>query len=301
MRKTLSHRIGFISKLTFIACSVFTFATAIIAQSVPSPVMKLVVDETQAPCKIAFVHEEIRVTPGAIALAYPKWIPGEHGPTGPIQQLAVLKIHAGNTVLSWTRDPEEINTIHVNIPAGVSVINVDFDTLVENTISSHQLLLAWNTTVLYPLGIDKTKLMIQPSLLLPKNWKQASSMSVTGQSDNRVNFAPISLERLIDSPVLAGEFLRALPLNSGWPAELDVTGDTQAAVDSVDDAHAARRSGSRNVRIQALGKTTPADITKFGAALRRAGTRGFTILRRGRCCAFAKGSIGEVWLGTASA
>jgi predicted metalloprotease with PDZ domain len=238
MRKTLSHRIGFISKLTFIACSVFTFATAIIAQSVPSPVMKLVVDETQAPRKIAFVHEEIRVTPGAIALAYPKWIPGEHGPTGPIQQLAVLKIHAGNTVLSWTRDPEEINTIHVNIPAGVSVINVDFDTLVENTISSHQLLLAWNTTVLYPLGIDKTKLMIQPSLLLPKNWKQASSMSVTGQSDNRVNFAPISLERLIDSPVLAGEFLRALPLNSGWPAELDVTGDTQAAVDSVDDAHA---------------------------------------------------------------
>jgi predicted metalloprotease with PDZ domain len=200
--------------------------------------MKLVVDETQAARKIAFVHEEIQIKPGAIALAYPKWIPGEHGPTGPIQQFAVLKVYAGNTVLPWTRDPEEINTIHVNIPAGVSAINVDFDTLVENTISSHQLLLAWNTTVLYPLGIDKTKLMIQPSLLLPKNWKQASSMSVTGQRDNRVDFAPISLERLIDSPVLAGEFSRVLPLHSSWPAELDITGDSQAAVDNADDAHA---------------------------------------------------------------
>ena len=53
-----------------------------------------------------------------------------------------------------------------------------------------------------------------------------------------MNFAPVSLERLIDSPVLAGEFFRAVPLASSWPAELDITGETQAAIDNADNAHA---------------------------------------------------------------
>ena len=208
------------------------------AASVASPVMKLVVDETQAARKLAFVHEEIQVRPGALSLAYPKWIPGEHGPTGPIQQLAVLQIHSGNAVLPWTRDPDDIYTIHVNIPSGTDRISIDFDTLIENTISDHQLLLAWNTTVLYPLGIDKTKLMIEPSVVLPAGWKNTSSLVVKSQGDNRTDFAPVSLERLIDSPVLAGEYLRIAQLTSIWPAELDITGDSQTALDKADDAHA---------------------------------------------------------------
>src|SRR5215469_12486628 len=208
------------------------------AQSNLSPVMRLVVDETQASRKLAFVHEEIQVRPGALGLAYPKWIPGEHGPTGPIQQFAVLQIHSENAILPWTRDPEEINTIHVSIPPGTKLIKVDFDALVVNTISDHQLLLAWNTAVLYPRGIDKTKLMIEPSVVLPANWKNASSLTIKNQAGNRTDFAPVSLERLIDSPVLAGEYLRVVQLNSSWPAELDIAGDSQAAVDKADDAHA---------------------------------------------------------------
>lgn len=209
------------------------------AESTSAATMALLVDESRAPQRLAFVHEEIQVHPGPLALAYPKWIPGEHGPTGPIQQFAMLRIHAGKNELPWTRDPEEIFTIHINIPAGVNAIAVDFNTLMENTISDHQMLVAWSTVVLYPLGIDKTKLMIQPSLMFPQGWKQASSLTVTSANGNRVNFAPASLERLIDSPVLASEFLRVFQLNSSWPAELDVTGDTQAAIDKADDAHAA--------------------------------------------------------------
>lgn len=219
----------FFTVLAVAACSAQDNATA---------PMTLVVDETQAARKLAFVHEEIRVNSGELVLAYPLWIPGEHGPTGPLQQFANLRIRSGNTPLPWTRDPIEIATIHVDVPANTDSISVDFDTLMENTVSDHQLLLAWNTVVLYPRGIDKTELMIQPSVLLPPNWKKASSLQVTGQTGDRVNFAPISLERLIDSPVLAGDFLRTIPLSSSWPAELDVTGDSQAAIDKVDDEHA---------------------------------------------------------------
>src|SRR3984885_7139570 len=210
----------------------------VVAQSTPVPTKTLLVDETQAFRRIAFVHEEIRVQPGPLALAYPRWIPGEHGPTGPIQNLAAIRVHSGETTLPWTRDPDDINTIKIDVPPNTSKVTVDFDTLLENTISDHQILLAWNTSVLYPRGIDKRELMIEPSVLLPPNWKQGSSIPVTNQSGNRVTFAPTSLERLIDSPVLAGEFFRAVPLSSTWPAELDFTGDSQTAIDNADDAHA---------------------------------------------------------------
>ncbi len=213
-------------------------ATSASAQDRLAPVMTLVVDETQAARRIAFVHEEIQVRPGTLALAYPRWIPGEHGPTGPIQRFAALRVRSGSATLPWTRDPEDIYTIHVEVPAKTDRITVDFDTLLENTISDHQLLMAWNTAVLYPRGIDKRQLIIEPSILLPPNWQQGSSLRVTSLMGSRVNFAPVSLERLIDSPVLAGEFFRAVPLASNWPAELDITGDSQAAVDNADEAHA---------------------------------------------------------------
>lgn len=216
----------------------FAIASAPVAQNPPAPTMALLVDESQAARRIAFVHEEIRVKPGRLALAYPRWIPGEHGPTGPIHQFAALRIQSGTESLTWTRDPEDIYTIYVEVPSGVDRILLDFDTLIENTISDHQLLLVWNSALLYPRGIDKRDLMIKPSIVLPQNWKQGSSLKVTDGTGPRVNFEPVSLERLIDSPVLAGEFFRAVPLTSDWPAELDITGDSQASVDNADNAHA---------------------------------------------------------------
>ena len=220
------------------ALAITAAATGVCAQDSSTPAVVLTVDETQAARRIAFVEEAIRVQPGAVTLSYPRWIPGEHGPTGPIQQMAALRIRSGNVTVPWTRDPEEIYTIHFEAPPGTDQITVDFDVLLENTISDHQLLLAWNTAVLYPRNIDKRELLIEPSILLPPNWKQGSSLHVANQNGSRVSFSPVSLERLIDSPVLAGEFFRAVPLKSAWPAELDITGDGQAAIDQADDANA---------------------------------------------------------------
>jgi len=54
------------------------------AQGTSVPTKTLLVDETQAFRRIAFVHEEMPLQQGPLALAFPRWIPGEHGPTGPI-------------------------------------------------------------------------------------------------------------------------------------------------------------------------------------------------------------------------
>ncbi len=54
-----------------------------ILKSAP-PKLTLAVDATEAPRKIFHAKEAIPVTPGTATLYFPKWIPGEHGPTGPI-------------------------------------------------------------------------------------------------------------------------------------------------------------------------------------------------------------------------
>ena len=50
----------------------------------------LVVDATDAPRRIFHVRESIPVSPGPLTLAYPKWIPGEHGAEGPVTDLVAL-------------------------------------------------------------------------------------------------------------------------------------------------------------------------------------------------------------------
>ena len=57
-------------------------------------------------------------------LAYPKWIPGEHAPTGPVTDVVGLKITGGGKTLTWRRDPVELFIVMVDVPAGVTSIDV---------------------------------------------------------------------------------------------------------------------------------------------------------------------------------
>ena len=48
---------------------------------------------------------------GPLTLVYPKWIPGEHGPSGPLNTLIGLSIRANGQPLTWQRDPKEMFAI----------------------------------------------------------------------------------------------------------------------------------------------------------------------------------------------
>ena len=62
------------------------------------PPITLSLDASEAPRKILHSHLVIPVgTPGPLTLVYPKWLPGEHGPTGPITDLAGLRLTAAGT------------------------------------------------------------------------------------------------------------------------------------------------------------------------------------------------------------
>ena len=92
-----------------------------------APRIMVSVDATEAPRKIFHVRLTIPATSGTLTLYYPKWIPGEHGPTGPIQDLAGLRFTANGQDLKWRRDLLDGWTFHVEVPAGVSSVEAALD------------------------------------------------------------------------------------------------------------------------------------------------------------------------------
>jgi hypothetical protein len=88
-----------------------------------TPTVTISVDATSAPRKIFHAKLKIPATPGDFTLYYPKWIPGEHAPDGPVIDLAGLKFTAGGKLLKWRRDLLDGFTIHVEVPAGESTSN----------------------------------------------------------------------------------------------------------------------------------------------------------------------------------
>src|SRR5207245_9471539 len=118
----------------------------------PAPI-RLNVDARDAARKILHAKLTIPVAPGALTLHFPKWIPGEHSPSGPIVNLAGLVITAGGRTIPWQRDPVELWSIHLTVPAGASAIEVTLDHLAgwgEMTPALVRVL--WNELLLYPEG-----------------------------------------------------------------------------------------------------------------------------------------------------
>src|ERR1700730_5723758 len=92
------------------------------------PTITLSVDASEAPRKMFHAQLRIPAKPGSLTLYYPKWIPGEHGPTGPITDLTGLKFAASGRTLAWRRDLKDGFTFLVEVPAGATevVANLDY-------------------------------------------------------------------------------------------------------------------------------------------------------------------------------
>ena len=203
----------------------------------PATAITLSVDATEAPRKLFHARMTMAASPGPLTLVYPKWIPGEHGPTGPIVDLAGLKFTAGGKTLPWRRDDVDMYAFHLEVPAGVRELEVALDFLSPTfaggftagaSTTSHLAIVTWNQLLLYPEGSNISDVTFKANLTLPASWKFGTSLPVAGQSTNKINFAPVSLERLVDSPVLAGEFFLVIPLAANPPNEIDIAADNSA-------------------------------------------------------------------------
>jgi predicted metalloprotease with PDZ domain len=221
------------------------FVSPLFAASGPSPHITIALDATDAPRKIFHARLTVPAKPGTLTLYYPKWIPGEHGPTGPVQDLAGLKFSANGQALAWRRDLLDGWTFHVEVPAGVSSIEASLDFISPAgsegiytggaTATDKMAIVSWNDMVLYPEGWSSDDLTYSASLRLPPEWKFGTSLAVASQTEGEIKFAPVSLTMLVDGPVITGQYLKVVPLNPGQtpPVELDVAADSAAALDAL--------------------------------------------------------------------
>jgi predicted metalloprotease with PDZ domain len=199
----------------------FMGALSLHAQTSSSRI-KITADLTDAPRKILHAQMTIPVTPGPLTLLYPKWIPGEHMPSGPIDNLAGLFITANGQSLAWTRDDVNMYAIKLTVPAGVTQLDVKDDFLATAAASGFSAgastsaslaLLSWNELVLYPAGHkNDADILVQPSVVLPQGWQYGTALNKVGGDAGHVDFETVSLEQLVDSPLLTGRYFVEIPL-----------------------------------------------------------------------------------------
>ena len=219
----------------------FCFFVAISSSLGAAPIT-LRVDATEAPRKLYHAELNIPAAPGPMTLFYPKWIPGDHAPTGPINDLAGLRISAEGQPLVWKRDSVELFAFHINVPQGASSVDVKLDFLSpaeagggSNAVissTSELMVLSWNQMVLYPRGAAGEDLEVIAELKLPRDWKFGTALPVARTNGNSVQFKIVSLTTLVDSPVLAGRHFRRIELTPGAsPAHyLDIAADREEAL-----------------------------------------------------------------------
>ncbi|MEO7065503.1 MAG: peptidase M61 [Rhodanobacter sp.] len=197
--------------------------------------MKINVNATDLDHRIFTVHESIPVKAGPMYLLYPQWIPGDHEPSGPIDKVAGLMIHANGKVVPWTRDKYNAYAFQIDVPAGVSSIDVDFQFLASQNrregpirMTPEMLDLAWSKVTMYPAGYYARQIMTDPSVTVPAGWKVGSALEVQSQQGDTYLFKPINYVDLVDSPVIAGKYFKRLDLNPGSklaPIHMDIIAD----------------------------------------------------------------------------
>jgi len=192
-------------------------------RDVPYPgTIRLAVDASDVARGIFRVSETIPVSPGPLVLLHPAWLPGTHAPQGEIDKLAGLTITAGGQRIAWRRDPVDVHAFHLDVPAGVSSIDVAFQFLSATKpdqgsvlVTPNILALEWISNVLYPAGTFVRQIMVDPSATFPTGWTAASALPTTDDTrrGGTIHYAPVALDTLADSPVFAGRFARIEPLS----------------------------------------------------------------------------------------
>lgn len=213
------------------------------AQAAPQtalPAVRLSVDLHDATKRVFHSKIIFPVKPGPLTLVYAKWIPGEHSPTGPIVDLTGLHFRAGGKEIAWRRDDVDMYAFHCEIPAGDSELEISLDYLSPVDLSGreHQsatqklALLNWYMVVLYPQGQKSDDLTFVASLRVPAGWKYGTALPVARESAEQIEFQPATLTRLIDSPVIMGQYMRTIELSKGQKPEhfLHIAADGPSAL-----------------------------------------------------------------------
>lgn len=214
--------------------------------------LTLNVDATDLNHRVFKVRETIPVSQtGPMTLFFPEWLPGNHGPVGPVSSLGGLIFTANGQRVEWVRDTLNTYAYHVDVPPGTTELVAEFQRLsplndgqgrVE--ITPEMLNIQWEKMILYPAGHYSRNITFVPSVTLPAGWKLGTALETASTADASTTFKPVNLEVLVDSPIFAGLHYRQVDLDPGGrsPVRMNLVADSAAGLAATDDQISLLRS-----------------------------------------------------------
>ncbi len=175
-------------------------------------------DLSDATKKIYHAEVEIPVSAGIVDLTTPKWIPGNHRPTGPVEDIVGVVFSADGKPLSWRRDDVDMYEFHVVVPKGVTTLHAHLDCIVTERLTQKFAVLEWEKLLLYPAHVPVASIAIQPSVKVPEGWGIGTALTPTSPYDAQhpaggtTQYAATTVEQLQDSPVITGQYFHEFPL-----------------------------------------------------------------------------------------
>ncbi len=214
--------------------------------------MQVAVDATDLPrsllhATIQFPLAEVPRNEGCVAIWYPKWVPGSHGPTGPVANVAGMIVQdADGTRLPWRREAGEFHKVLVEVDDKVSDLTVQIRYIANQPTtnsSGHDSygnaflgVISPSSVFVYPEGIDIDTSEVDVTVQLPKNWEQGSALRIDSEHGNSAHapkaaqahegsrasnvtgpiaFQRTSIRTYLDSPILCGRYHRVYTLTNG--------------------------------------------------------------------------------------
>jgi predicted metalloprotease with PDZ domain len=184
------------------------------------------VDAREVASKRVHTELTLAVKPGPLTLVYAKWMPGEHGPTGPLESMIGLEIKANGARLSWSRDPLDMYALRVAVPPGVRQLDVSMESGLATegagftaapTNSAQLAILSWNEFLLFPKGVDADQVSVKASVIAPTGWTVVCALESQAKPGGAYEFEASTLARLIDSPVQMGLYTKLVELKGSEP------------------------------------------------------------------------------------
>ena len=190
-------------------------STAALAQKTP---IQVTADLSDAPRKLYHAEIDLPVKAGPVTLTTPKWIPGNHRPTGPVDDITGVVFTANGQVLPWRRDDVDLYQFHVIVPAGVTTLHAHLDCIVTARVTQKLAVLEWEKLLLYPANTPVKDIAVQPSVTVPAGWGVGTALTPIDDYDAQhpkggtTHFAATTVEQLQDSPIIAGEYFHEFAL-----------------------------------------------------------------------------------------
>ena len=205
----------FQSRVSYWCLAALVLGAGVAATEDLGPPVRIEVDASEVTREIVHVQMLIPAEPGPTALVFSVWIPGHHAPEDLVRDIAGLEISADGSEILWRRDPLEMNKIHCDVPSGANGLHLKYDVVVEAGRVSPQLAyLDWPLLVWYPDGVAADEIIVQAQIQVPEDWQLGTALPVARRTNQLFSFEPVTLERLVDSPMLLGARLNEILIGS---------------------------------------------------------------------------------------